>query len=465
MPGVPSSRGCDACRKQKKKCDQSKPACSRCARLKINCIGSGQQRYKFKNQTTALDVVKVQPAPVALPPTNGDTLLLSDFISTLGVIDVRYDLTYYGGFLSDLPRRLGTNDALDASVGALAAAYPYVHTKRLSPDMLSKYGHALKTLRIYLSDPKRAYTPDTLCAIYLMDVCQSWIGRREDLLKSHGEIMAHFLNAAPVDKWRDSFEIEMLITISAAVAMESFANSRIQLDEFFAKLDDAYRKPFGPKKYFDKDAPLSITLPSLANMGKYFRDPELYIVEIAAMYQEALMDYNTARQRLTVSAETLAVARTPLESYPVTKRYTAVQAAVGLIGSIVLNLGSILRIFSPDDVALSADAARFSSEMILLSESAMQYRPLGSCYMPFCLVSAWAATDGTAEQAEIERMLEEWQNDFQETRWMNMANWLKSGLEDLRLRLTLSQLRVSPAHTVTGIQDARMGGPNACCVQ
>ena len=99
-------------------------------------------------------------------------MLLSDFISTLGIIDVRYDLTYYGGFLSDIPRRLGTNDALDASVGALAASFPYVHTKQLSPDMLDKYGNAQRTLRLHMSDPAKAYTPDTLCAIYLMDICQ-----------------------------------------------------------------------------------------------------------------------------------------------------------------------------------------------------------------------------------------------------------------------------------------------------
>ncbi|KAJ5766541.1 uncharacterized protein N7511_004157 [Penicillium nucicola] len=48
MPGVPSSRGCEGCRKQKKKCDQVKPTCSRCTRLRIPCIGNGVQRYKFQ---------------------------------------------------------------------------------------------------------------------------------------------------------------------------------------------------------------------------------------------------------------------------------------------------------------------------------------------------------------------------------------------------------------------------------
>ncbi|KAF4764689.1 hypothetical protein HAV15_001720 [Penicillium sp. str.  len=50
MPGVPTGRACDACRKQKKKCDEKQPACGRCLRLKVSCVGSGQQRFKFKQQ-------------------------------------------------------------------------------------------------------------------------------------------------------------------------------------------------------------------------------------------------------------------------------------------------------------------------------------------------------------------------------------------------------------------------------
>ncbi|OBS21504.1 hypothetical protein FPOA_07842 [Fusarium poae] len=49
MPGVPKSRGCNNCLKQKKKCDQQKPVCSRCTRLNIACKGSGERKYVFKS--------------------------------------------------------------------------------------------------------------------------------------------------------------------------------------------------------------------------------------------------------------------------------------------------------------------------------------------------------------------------------------------------------------------------------
>ncbi|KAL2869141.1 Zn(II)2Cys6 transcription factor [Aspergillus lucknowensis] len=46
MPAVPG-RGCDNCRKLKKKCDEVKPVCTRCARRGLECIGAGEKRYKF----------------------------------------------------------------------------------------------------------------------------------------------------------------------------------------------------------------------------------------------------------------------------------------------------------------------------------------------------------------------------------------------------------------------------------
>jgi hypothetical protein len=81
------------------------------------------------------------------------------------VTDVRYDLACYGGFLNQIPARLGKNPALDASVGAITAAFPSLYTQQLPPDAISRYIDALRALRT-------ANSVDTLCAIYLILVCQ-----------------------------------------------------------------------------------------------------------------------------------------------------------------------------------------------------------------------------------------------------------------------------------------------------
>lgn len=196
MPGVPSGRGCDSCRQQKKKvrsiqqskgvlliykqCDQRKPACSRCTRCKIACIGSGQQRYKFKEPTfvgRSMTVGQTQAPPshvsgLLASPSNETTSIASAFVFTLEVKDLRYDLSCYGAFLEDIPKRLGSNIALDASVNVLSSAFSSLYTHQQSLITLSKYVNALKALRICLDDPLQAWTADTLCAVYLLLICQ-----------------------------------------------------------------------------------------------------------------------------------------------------------------------------------------------------------------------------------------------------------------------------------------------------
>lgn len=48
MPAIPSGRAWDACQIARKKCDSAVPICSRCTRLSIVCVGSGQRRFAFK---------------------------------------------------------------------------------------------------------------------------------------------------------------------------------------------------------------------------------------------------------------------------------------------------------------------------------------------------------------------------------------------------------------------------------
>jgi hypothetical protein len=100
------------------------------------------------------------------------TLLTGGFLSALQVTDIRFDLSIYGEFFKDIPRRLGTNEALDASVSALTTAWPSVHTRQQSTEMVSRYVHALKSLRVCLSDPAKAESANTLCAVYLVTICQ-----------------------------------------------------------------------------------------------------------------------------------------------------------------------------------------------------------------------------------------------------------------------------------------------------
>jgi hypothetical protein len=101
----------------------------------------------------------------------GNELAIS-FANTLTITDVRYDITYYGAFLKEIPRRLGSSVALDASVKAVVTAYPYFRHQNFSPDAYMEYCNSLRALRESLNDPIEAQSPNTLCAVYLITICQ-----------------------------------------------------------------------------------------------------------------------------------------------------------------------------------------------------------------------------------------------------------------------------------------------------
>lgn len=126
-----------------------------------------------RSTSTQQPKVPVLPARgLSRSPTNETTTIASAFIFTLEVKDLRYDLSWYGAFLNDIPRRLGSNIALDASVNFLSSAFSSLYTHQQSLKTISNYVKALKALRICLNDPSQAWTANTLCAVYLLLICQ-----------------------------------------------------------------------------------------------------------------------------------------------------------------------------------------------------------------------------------------------------------------------------------------------------
>ena len=150
------------------------------------CVGSGQQRYKFmshqldRGQTQGRSALQPDVSsgrvvfvgrPAQLSSTDTD-LIAASFVGALHVTDVRYALVYYGPFFRDIPRRLGSSPVLDSAVKAISAAYPFLHTGCYSPTALARYGQSLRALRECLNDAAEARTPNTLCAVYLITICQ-----------------------------------------------------------------------------------------------------------------------------------------------------------------------------------------------------------------------------------------------------------------------------------------------------
>ncbi|KAF4980781.1 hypothetical protein FZEAL_3295 [Fusarium zealandicum] len=303
MAGAPSSKGCRGCLKQKKKCDQLKPSCSRCARLKIQCVGAGKQKYKFKafqpgtcqdpqeTYSQTLDVVGMPSKPrltvqITLPPTpsNDSSLLAGRFVAALGAADLRYSLVCYGDFLEYIPQRLGESDALDASVKALLCALPYHYNGQMPSDALVYYIEALKALRLCLSCTDKKLVPETLSAIYMIMICQGWIGQPDDHATSHGEVLAHLASSAVVQNWKETFELRLLETLFVPLILEAMVNPAITLEPWFMLIDS-----YISQKTFFKSQRFHVTClegQHLVRMPMFFHNPLSHLAEIESTYRD-----------------------------------------------------------------------------------------------------------------------------------------------------------------------------------
>ena len=106
------------------------------------------------------------------PLYNEVTIACGAFVSTLVITDPRYDVTNLGGFLEQVPARLGRNKALDVCSRAFTGAMASVRAEQVHLQALTDYGTAMRVLREHLGDRQLAFSPETLVATYLLCLCQ-----------------------------------------------------------------------------------------------------------------------------------------------------------------------------------------------------------------------------------------------------------------------------------------------------
>ncbi|KAL7955495.1 hypothetical protein V8C34DRAFT_327222 [Trichoderma compactum] len=417
MAGTPSSRGCDACREQKKKCDALQPACSRCARLQIPCVGAGQRRFMFKVQTAASrskrpitrsedhnqEASGSSTIPVghpSSPPSNAMTLATGVFVSVLEVDDPRYDITGWTVFPNEIPRRMGTKN-------------------------LSQFGNALQTPRGSLIQNKDQIV-DSLCSIYLILLCQGWLSESPGQNVNHINGIMHLLNRVSDKDWRGEFESQILVTVCMVVIFESIANPSIKLSPWLVNLKKTY---YGPEKPWGVDdqrgiGTQTITVEHMVKIPGYFQQPELHLHDLRSSYHVAFSESKSLCAYVTAMAESITP-KTDISSF---RAYVRIQGVASVLISIGLLFGTILRIFEPSNEILKIQAS--------------SYRPLGVILIPLSLCTAWDAADDAGAEVEIERIVKDYETDFPDANWFDVAIWLRAKFEGLKQRR--KQTQISP---------------------
>jgi hypothetical protein len=164
--------------------------------------------------------IHVPPGTLCPGPSNELTDLTNAFVQTIKrSTDLRYNMWWtFGTFLDEVPRRLGSNEALDRAVDAVTTAHGDFCTRRdTSVDALTKYSQALRILRVYLDDRVHAQSSDTLCAVMILLICQMFLGPSKQCWSGHAEGAALILKARKNFGPRDAFEQKLFLSMRGTV--------------------------------------------------------------------------------------------------------------------------------------------------------------------------------------------------------------------------------------------------------
>ncbi|KAI1015083.1 hypothetical protein LB503_004020 [Fusarium chuoi] len=447
MPGVPKSRGCNSCLKQKKKCDQVKPACSRCARLGVPCVGSGEQKYVFKpvSFTKPFKTSFSKPrkretssqVSILHKPQNSLTLLQAKLVAALEITNFRYGLDCYGDSLEHIPSRLGHSHALDISVDLMTSVLPYHYTHEIPSQVEAKYSGCLKVLGG--PEDKKGTQPcfEDAAACHVMTICQSWLGQAGNKSQSHRQIIACFMGTVTEKGWSSIFELKLLESSLIALFFEALVDPRIDLEQYVNGLSSHSRQ----NAYeYNQDPPVrSFQAQRLVRIPRLLHEPLEYVEEIKATYRELRDDHARIQHHL----DSVQEQRDPSESLQCRQKFIhRLQVTEAFLLTAALALNRILRAAYPDEGVLFLEASTLANELIILAKAAYDLRPLGASYIPPCLAAVWATSGALeAQNNEIKTLLAEYQLDYVRIKWMDQAVLLKEFNGTLLGRLSESNSR------------------------
>ncbi|EXJ71589.1 uncharacterized protein A1O5_05397 [Cladophialophora psammophila CBS 110553] len=443
MPGVPSGRGCDACRQQKKKCDSTISPCPRCRRLSIRCIGLGQRRYKFVSDdraptpadSTVFRLKEPGNGPHAHYTPDFDAIILTRILSndttqlvnaftdkikpTLGV---QHNLAWtYGDYLSYVPARLGANEVLDSATDTFLTAVATLSdplSAHSSPVLLEKYGRTLASLRKCLDDPIKAKTSETLCAILFLWNCQQFIWPPNGPITTHADGVAQILRLRGcAEKCQDPFESNLLLSLRAVVLFDSLFNGRIYFSdqEWVAMFDNQLHElsPEGQAVQCLTRVPNLMRRSKAALTGDLYHQAELPDLKeqahnLRADLEPALSKLRRRWLKNSANSDILVPGKPQLAG--LWHCHFLRTYCLGLAIAIFINEARLALCLDAPDIVQESHG--FALEILDLARIAAQYRPLGASAVSICLLAAELGAGDVETKTAARRLRIEYARDF-----------------------------------------------------
>ncbi|KAF5553813.1 hypothetical protein FMEXI_2247 [Fusarium mexicanum] len=331
MVGVPSSRGCNSCRKAKKRLI----------------------------------------TPPAETLSNDTTRLTAEFISLMEIDDDRFGFEAYGPyFFADLPRRMGSNSALDTTTSAMIASFQAIRLRKTADKKtFSLYGKALRSLQGCLSDENQ-----------------------------------------PV-----MLKLELVLMVMLCQIYAALCDPKVELGSWF--WDVAVQDTIMTRPYHYQQNLYCFELGAIGDLPVFLRDPERYLYQLKCYYNIL------SQERLVMKKlyEEAMVATLPTDASPAC-RMKAIEYASGHAGLLVQAalIGPTLNPFGvlPD---YKQDSHEICDDAVLLAHRCQTFRPCGASYVPELLKLVWASLDDGYRHEELEKLMDEYAEDVQGASYLEEA--------------------------------------------
>jgi hypothetical protein len=367
-------------------------------------------------------------------PSNEGTRLLQALVSRLKPSnDLRYWLVWlYGPFLTEIPRRLGKNQALDDAALATLAIHNEACLRTAQADnpgpALSTYYRALSSLRGILSDPVEALSSETLTAVMLLVSAHARVdGPFASFCSPHGKGMLQLLRLRQhhqsfqhlghrvhqferyyqIERYyfgrRDEFDDVLMSMLQMSVLLQSFANSEVVLT---------------PNEYQSLRSGITGETYTARGLRSLIALSELYFDARSAMEENDLLEplidrvedlHNTVEVIVVEHFERLGNFGAELHHPDTAVRlYGIYSRAYGMAISTSGLTTCLRRALRPYDQQVQVDASRSVQQVIDSRAIADIFLPLGASWLGWALMIAWCAARGLPERLSCEAALEDY---------------------------------------------------------
>ncbi|EMT69426.1 hypothetical protein NOF04DRAFT_18226 [Fusarium oxysporum II5] len=237
--------GCQTCRKRRIKCDESKPSCAKCLRSGWKCDYSAVSASPTSSKSdfipsmtlgsSALLPIASYSIPFKIPGSQKDRRLLHYFC-VQGSNDISGFLS--SDFWSQTVLQAGHEDLVvrQALVAMSSLHLDYTSSSPdrksvASPETLSLYGKALRSLGKRLVQPSDGTTKTALVCCILFYCCESTIGDGNAALQHLGNGLKLLVSAQRNQTADESTDIKSLTTIFERLDMQAsfFEDDRIPI--------------------------------------------------------------------------------------------------------------------------------------------------------------------------------------------------------------------------------------------